>query len=65
MEEKIKLTLPAILKLRGETIAEFSRGSGIPYHHLRMLSCSKVEMTAKDLWAIVEYTGIPIEQIQI
>ncbi len=62
--ENIKLTVSVIAKMKGMTLKELAEATGIPYNHLRLVSCGKVEMLAKDFWAIQKFANLPPETIQ-
>ena len=62
--ENIKLTVAMLAKMKGLTLKELAEATGIPYNHLRLVSCGQVEMLAKDFWALQKFTNVPPETIQ-
>lgn len=59
----IQYDLKKIIADTKETPEEFSKNTGIPYKHLLQLISGEKKMLAKDLFLIVEHTGMPADHI--
>lgn len=63
--DDIKFDVGQIAAMMKETLKELSEHTGIEYNHLRLLSSGDARMLGKDLIALHEYTGIPVQNIKV
>ena len=64
MDKSVKLNIKALAAMKNLSIAELANEIGLSPDHLNKVRCAKVQMTATDLMALAEYTGVNPFNIQ-
>lgn len=63
--DEVKLNVKALAAMKNWTIEELAKQAGIGYSHLKFVACGRTAMTAKDLKALSDATGVPIDNIAV